>query len=125
MDKRKVMLLIAGSILMAGVAVGLWNRFFSPTRIAFVNYQAINLGQIARANDNSFVKIEELPVDDLGRAGRFDMVFVNGMGLRITGEQRQMLLDAAESGTPVLTTAATNPQNLIVRSEERRVGKEC
>ncbi len=114
MDKRKVMLLIAGSILMAGVAVGLWNRFFSPTRIAFVNYQAINLGQIARANDNSFVKIEELPVDDLGRAGRFDMVFVNGMGLRITGEQRQMLLDAAESGTPVLTTAATNPQNLIV-----------
>ena len=41
------------------------------------------------------------------------MVFVNGMGLRITDGQRQQLIDAAESGTPVITTAATNPQNQI------------
>ncbi|MDE6528385.1 MAG: cobaltochelatase subunit CobN, partial [Muribaculaceae bacterium] len=42
------------------------------------------------------------------------MVFVNGMGLRITDEQRQLLVKAASKGTPVLTTAATNPQNLVV-----------
>ena len=42
------------------------------------------------------------------------MIFVNGMGLRITEEQRRALADVAENGTPVLTTAATNPQNLIV-----------
>lgn len=72
------------------------------------------MGQISRANDNSFVKIADLPVDKMEDAKSYDMIFVNGMGLRITEEQRQLLLDAAESGTPVLTTAVTNPQNLIV-----------
>ena len=62
-------------------------------------------------------KIEELPVEELDKAGRYDMVLVNGMGLRITDEQRQALIKAAESGTPVLTTAATNPQNMIVSTD--------
>ncbi|MDE6469105.1 MAG: cobaltochelatase subunit CobN, partial [Muribaculaceae bacterium] len=92
----------------------LWKSVASSTRIAFVNYQAITLGQISKANDNSFVKIEELPLDRLDRLSGYDMVFVNGMGLRITAEERQQLVNAAENGVPVLTTAATNPQNRIV-----------
>ncbi len=113
MNKKRIIILsIACAAAIAAVAL-LWSRFCSPTRIAFVNYQAITLGQISKANDNSFVKISELPVDELDRAGKFDMVFVNGMGLRITDEQRQLLVKAAEKGTPVITTAATNPQNQI------------
>lgn len=100
-------------VALVGTGILLWQRLASSTRIAFVNYQAITLGQISRANDNSFIKIRELPVEELDKAGDFDMVFVNGMGLRITQEQRQQLTDAAEDGTPVITTAATNPQNQI------------
>jgi cobaltochelatase CobN len=96
------------------MAVTAWSAWFSPTRIAFVNYQAITLGQISKANNSSFIKIKELSVDELDKADSYDMVFVNGMGLRITEEQRQQLQDAADKGTPVLTTAVTNPQNLIV-----------
>lgn len=103
---------VGAIIIVAGIM--LWKSYLSPTRIAFVNYQAITLGQISRANDNSFIKIRELPVEDLEKAGKYDMVFVNGMGLRITDEQRQLLVKAAENGTPVLTTAATNPRNHIV-----------
>lgn len=116
--KRKHIILaaIGAAVLIAGAVVS-WNSMASKTRIAFVNYQAITLGQIGKANDNSFVKIEELPVEELDRAGRYDMVLVNGMGLRITDEQRQALIKAAESGTPVLTTAATNPQNMIVSTD--------
>ncbi len=112
-NKRKTILISIGCAVVIAAAFLVWNAMASTTRIAFVNYQAINLGQIAKANDNSFVKITELPVEELARAGKFDMVFVNGMGLRITDEQRQALAEAAEGGTPVLTTAATNPQNLI------------
>lgn len=114
MKRNRIILLSIGCLILIGAAVLIWNIFLSPTRIAFVNYQAIQLGQIAKANDNSFVKIKELPVEDLGKAGKFDMVFVNGMGLRITDDQRRQLAEAAEDGTPVLTTAATNPQNEIV-----------
>ncbi|MDE6785433.1 MAG: cobaltochelatase subunit CobN, partial [Muribaculaceae bacterium] len=89
----------------------------SSTKIAFVNYQPITLGEIGKANDNSFIKIENLSVEDLENASKFDMVFVNGMGLRITEEQRESLSKAAESGTPVITTAATNPDNYIVSTD--------
>lgn len=88
MSKRKIFLII-GSALILGAAVLLWNTLASPTKIAFVNYQAITLGQISKANDGSFVKISELTADDLDDAGNYDMVFVNGMGLRITDDQRQ------------------------------------
>lgn len=114
MSHKKIILITVGCALLLGAIYGIWDIFASSTKIAFVNYQAINLGQISKANDNSFVKINELPVEKLEDAGDYDMVFVNGMGLRITDEQRQALADAAENGTPVITTAATNPQNLIV-----------
>lgn len=114
MKRPKILLLTACGLILAGTAALAWNIFASRTHIAFVNYQAINLGQISKANDNSSVRITELAPDRLDEAGRYDMVFVNGMGLRITDEQRQALVKAAERGTPVLTTAATNPQNQIV-----------
>lgn len=103
----------AAAALALGIGIWLWNSFISPTKIAFVNYQAISLGQISKANDNSFVKISELGTEELDRVGDFDMVFVNGMGLRITDEQRQHLLNAVASGAFILTTSATNPQNQI------------
>ena len=107
--------LIAGCVLLLMLAVGtvVWRTRFAATRIAFVNYQAVALGQIARSNDNSRIVIEELPVEELGRAGRYDMVFINGMGLRITEAQRREVERAAAKGLPVLTTAATNPANAI------------
>lgn len=114
MKKRKFILFAIVCAVVIGAGIILWNRFASPTNIAFVNYQAITLGQISKSNDNSFVKIHELGVEEMDKADKYDMVFVNGMGLRITDEQRQQLVSAAENGTPVLTTAATNPQNQIV-----------
>lgn len=114
MSKKKITVILIVCAIILGAGILLWNIFASPTRIAFVNYQAITLGQISRSNDNSFIRIDDLPVENLSDAGRYDMVFVNGMGLRITDEQRQALVSAAESGTPVITTAATNPQNQIV-----------
>lgn len=114
MSKKKIILLSIAGIAVIGICILLWNILASPTKIAFVNYQTINLGQIAKANDNSFIKIEELPVEEIDKAGKYDMVFVNGMGLRITAEQHETLAGIAEKGTPVLTTAATNPDNRII-----------
>lgn len=113
MNKRKITLLTLAVIIIIALGFGAWCKYLSATKIAFVNYQAITLGQISKANDNSFVSLNELPVENLDNAADYDMIFVNGMGLRITEEQRQALIDAAQTGTPVLTTAATNPQNMI------------
>lgn len=113
MNKKRIFQII-GALTAAGIVLLLWKVLAGTSHIAFVNYQAITLGQISRANDNGFVKIHELDAEHLDQAGSYDMVFVNGMGLRITDEQRQALAKAAEKGTPVMTTAATNPQNQIM-----------
>ena len=67
-------------VIAAGVVV--WNAWFSATRIAFVNYQVITLGQIARANDNDRIRLAAFDAEELDDIGKYDMVLVNGMGLR-------------------------------------------
>ena len=101
---------VAAAIL---VGVFVWQAYFSATKIAFVNFQTINLGNISKANDNSFVKLREVSTDHLDELTGYDMVFVNGMGLRIVEEQRQQIQRAADKGIPVYTSMATNPANNI------------
>jgi len=107
--------LIAGCALLLSLAAGtlVWRTLAGTTRIAFVNYQAVALGQIAKSNDSPRIAIEELPSGAFDRLRRYDMVFINGMGLRITGSERALVAEAARRGVPVLTTAATNPANDI------------
>ena len=113
MNRKKIIIVLAASVAVSALCL-VWQRWFAATEVAFVNWQVSDLGQISKANDNGFVKIRELPVSRLSEAGRYDMVFVNGMGIRITAEQREGLRRAAEKGLPVLVTAATNPDNNIV-----------
>ena len=103
------------SCLLIVILVGIWvyNTWFGATKIAFVNFQTITMGGIAKANDNSFIKLQEVPVEELDRLSGFDMVFVNGMGLRVVEEQRQQIQNAADKGILVYTTMATNPANNI------------
>ena len=44
-------------IAITAIAV-VWNKWFSRTRIAFINYQATTLGEISKANNNPF----QLPI---------------------------------------------------------------
>lgn len=113
MNRKKIIIVLAAAVAVSALCL-VWQRWFAATEVAFVNWQVSDLGQISKANDNGFVKIRELPVSRLSEAGRYDMVFVNGMGIRITAEQREGLRRAAGKGLPVLVTAATNPDNNIV-----------
>ena len=101
--------------IVAAVLIGIsiWNAWFSATKIAFVNFQTIQQGSISKANDNSFIKLSEVSLANLDRLSNYDMVFVNGMGLRIVEEQRQQIQQAADKGVPVYTSMATNPTNNI------------
>lgn len=101
-----------GLIILAFLLTGVWNLWFSTTKIGFINYQVINLGEIAKANNNPFIQIGEITTEDLDALDKYDMIFINGMGLRITEEQRERILQVARN-LPVLTTAATNPDNNI------------
>lgn len=109
--KRKLIGLLGIVAVLAGIWI--YRAWFGTTEIAFVNFQAIAMGNISKANDNSFIRIREVGTDELGRLSRFDMVFINGMGLRIVEEERKRIEQAADRGIPVYTSMATNPRNAI------------
>lgn len=112
---KKKSKIISGVCIVAAALIGIsvWNTWFSATKIAFVNFQTIQQGSISKANDNSSVKLSEVSLDNLDRLASYDMVFVNGMGLRIVEEQRQQIQQAADKGVPIYTSMATNPANNI------------
>ena len=112
--KKKSKIILGGCIVVAALTgLSVWNTWFSATKIAFVNFQTIQQGSISKANDNSFIKLSEVSLDNLDRLTNYDMVFINGMGLRIVEEQRQQIQQAADKGIPVYTSMATNPANNI------------
>lgn len=106
---------IAVMVIIAITAIAaIWNRWFSTTRVAFINYQVTTLGEISKANDNPFVSIEELSLDNLDDIDDYDMVFVNAMGIRLTEAQREKIQMAGWTGTNILTSMSVNPDNYIV-----------
>ena len=112
-NKKRYIIGIAVAAVAALIVWGVWVKWFGATRVAFVNYQIITLGEISKANDNKWITLHELSTDDIDNIGKYDMVFINAMGLRITEEQRATVQRAADKGTPILTVAATNPANSI------------
>lgn len=112
---KKKSKIISGVCIVAAALIGIsvWNTWFSATKIACVNFQTIQQGSISKANDNPSVKLSEVSLDNLDRLASYDMVFVNGMGLRIVEEQRQQIQQAADKGVPIYTSMATNPANNI------------
>ncbi len=111
--KKKHIFLALLAVIVLGGLVKAYSAWVGTTRIAFLNYQAIALGQISHANDNAMIKLSEITTDDFDHLDDYDMIIVNGMGLRIDENQRKQLEEASYK-VPTLTHAATNPANNIV-----------
>jgi cobaltochelatase CobN len=115
--KKHIFLGCMAMILIVAITT-FWRSLCSRTDVGFVNYQVITLGEISKANDNSFIRLHEAQIDDIDNWDDYDVVLINGMGLRITEEQRAQIQHLAEKGLKVLTTAATNPANNITSVDE-------
>ena len=111
--KKKHIFLALLAVIVLGGLTRAYSAWVGTTSIAFLNYQAIALGQISHANDNAMIKLSEITTDDFDHLDDYDMIIVNGMGLRIDENQRKQLEEASYK-VPTLTHAATNPANNIV-----------
>ena len=109
--KKKQLLGSGCAAVLVLLLIGIWNLWFSSTRVAFVNYQVISLGQISKANDNSFIKIAEVSTDELDKLTSYDMVFINAMGMRVTEEQRAQIQKAADGGALSLQMKSSVPHS--------------
>ena len=51
--KKKQLLIGGGIAVILLLLFGVWNLWFSATKVAFINYQVISLGQISKAIDSA------------------------------------------------------------------------
>lgn len=112
MRRRKLLFMILVSVVgLAGIfgAYRVYAKKVAPTEIAFVNYPDFNLARIEKANDTPFIRIVNLPLDQLNKARKYPAVFVFGRGLQLSPEQRQALQNAGFAGTALFVEGATNP----------------
>lgn len=111
--RRKLWLGLA-TLLLLGALVGIWRTWFGTTRIAFVNFPTLQLGHIAKANDNPLIDIVGVNAEDIENIQQYDMVFIYAMGLRITEAQREAVQMQAMMGKPIMAIMVTNPDNDII-----------
>lgn len=110
---RRRILKMLGCLILLFALVECYSIWFSRTKIAFVNFQPIALQGFSQANDNPMISLSDVSTKDMEELDAYDIVFINGMGLNITAEQRAYVKQLAESGKPIYTTMATNPDNNI------------
>lgn len=120
---KKKLLLLCSMLVLVCVAVWVYQNWFGTTKVAFVNFQTITMGSIAKANDHPKIRVYEVPTDHLDELTHYDMIFVNGMGLRVIEEERALIQRAADRGIPVYTTMATNPANNICSLDSLHIPK--
>ena len=106
MNKRRLNLLIVAVVcVVLGVV---YNNFFSRTTIATLNFPDFTVEKLIRSNDNSFIKIESVDLDDVERISNYDMVLVRIHGASLTAKHLDAIKAAIADGVPVYSTEKSN-----------------
>lgn len=106
---RKKFLLGAAVLLLLGAAWFAYGKWFSPTRVALVNYEDFQAARIFKSNDNPMIEVEMLPLEQLQRVNDYDLVMFFGRGLNLEPEQFEFLQAQGIKGLKMFMEGATNP----------------
>ncbi len=109
--------------IVAIISVAVWYYYvnISDTRVALVNFPDFQAVSIARSVQGEHINVDVVGLDGLHKVNNYDAVLVFAMGIKYTGEQRQILSDMAIKGLPVYSTSVTNPDNDIVSLDSTQI----
>jgi cobaltochelatase CobN len=105
-------------IFFAGIFV--WNKIFSPTKIALLNFPDYQFARMSKSLDNRFVKLYHLDLEDISSLEKYDAVIIFAMGIRLTDEDRDFIKTIADNGKPVISVSATDPMNRISSIDDNK-----
>ncbi len=119
---RKRAIQIALAILVITLFLG-WKHWASPTHIAVINYRDFLFADMQSANDSRFIRFSRLDKESITKRNlrRFDGMFIFGMGLDLSPEQRDALIAASDRGAFILTSAVTNPESDLTNLDEEQL----
>lgn len=110
----KKLIIIAGTV--AGVILAGWLCYFfwlRPTRIALVNFPTFQVAKMSVSNNNRWVKLYPVSMEDFDKVKKADAVLVFAMGIPMTDEHRLILNDLINDKIPIHSVSVTDPVNHI------------
>lgn len=109
---------VAGMSLLLCL-LGLYEHYVSPTRIATLNFPDFTVEKLIRSNDNPFVSVESIPLDQANHIKDYDMVLVRVHGSSMDSEHLKAIEAAIKAGIPVFSTEADNDRINTLNGRER------
>ncbi len=108
-----------GVIIALSTMALLWGGyrlFFSPTRIALINFPAGQFSNFVLSNDTRHIRIDRISDDDKTSLRGYDAIFLFGPGMRLSNELNDHVQQAIDRGIAVysfvFTSAKVNCHNM-------------
>ncbi|MDE6440309.1 MAG: cobaltochelatase subunit CobN [Bacteroidales bacterium] len=109
--KRKAIYYGLGVCVIALLGLcGLYMRYGAKTKVATLNFPDFTVEKMRRANDNAFVKIEPVDLEQVEKIRRYDMVLVRVHGNGLGQRHLDAIRSAIAKGVPVFSTESTNAE---------------
>ncbi len=97
-------------LVLIGIAVIVWQRWFAPTSIVLVNYPEFQSARLIRAKPDRFFQIDVLSRDQLQRITKSaDLVMIFGRGLKLDDVQRGYLQKLGAGKTAIYVDLPNDP----------------
>ncbi len=106
--KDRLKIIIPAVAAAVVVLVLCYVRWMAPTRVATLNFPDFSVEKMIRSNDNRWVRIEPVDLDDPERLGRYDVVLVRVHGSLLDASHLAAVRSAMEKGAAVYSTESGN-----------------
>ncbi len=104
--------------IFAVAAFIIYSNYIAPTRIATINFPDFSVEKLIRSNDNPFVKIQAVELDDIDRIKKFDVVLVRVHGSSMNATHFAAIEQAMAKGVTVFSTESDNEKINSLKGQE-------
>ena len=117
--------LITGVLLVCLVVLFVWNKYFSATHIAVINFRDFQYAQMLDVVENRYIKIDRLDKSEINRTDLSDyaVTFIFGMGLRLDEGQADHIKTCINDGAKIYIHSSTNKDDEFTNLTADQVSK--
>ena len=95
MNRKKLLYIIGGVAAAVAILAMLYCRFASVTRVATLNFPDFTVEKFIRSNDNPFIKINPIGLDEAEKIAKYDIrkeVLLVGFSLLFFQRKQNLIL---------------------------------
>lgn len=118
MKNKKIVIYISIAAAVVVAMLCIYGFFTSITKVATLNFPDFTVEKLIRSNNNPFVKIESVQLDDVEKIADYDVVLVRVHGSSMTAKHLKAIKNAIAKGVAVFSTESDNTEINSLKGRE-------